>query len=121
MSDTLVHLPCNVSQVSDGYHTFEELYEHRNILFVAFLRAQEENIGWRSSFHEDGTMFPGWFIAGLSLSTGMITYHLPVECWSLLDGKVQTYERAPAWDGHAPADVLKRLRLNFLGQLSGGA
>ena len=49
--------------ISDGYHTFEELYEHRCALFVALL-IKSPDISWYSLKHSDGSDWPGWFIDG---------------------------------------------------------
>ena len=99
-----------MSDVSDGYHTFDELYEHRHMLFMALIRENPAR-AWRSRLHEDGTMFDGWFVAGIDLpKTGMITYHMPMRLWPLLDGILGESKRAPPWDGHTAADVVERLR-----------
>ena len=102
-----ITLPCDAGEVSDGFHTFNELYEHRCLLFLLVLSLNEYG-GWKSKLHDDGTMFDGWFIAGYELKTGVITYHLPIEMWDL--AKVRSVERAPKWDGHTPSDVCKRIR-----------
>lgn len=95
-------------KLSDGFHTFDELYEHRHTLFMV-LYNQNLDIAWKSKLHPDGTMFEGdWFIAGLNLPNGAITYHIPMRLWDSFDG--QELERAPEWDGHTAEDVLKRLR-----------
>jgi hypothetical protein len=112
--------------VSDGYHTFSELYEHRHALFIALCRSQVElnrlyashhgdrrgpivNV-WKSKQHSDGTMFDEQFIMGLSLYPGnQITYHLPLSLWEETNF-AQTFERAPEWDGHMPKDVIDRLK-----------
>jgi len=106
-----ITLPCESGQVSDGYHTFDELYAHRCALFVALmLHSNTKGPVWRSLLHDDGTMFDGWFIAGMSLPTGPITYHLPIEMWDTLnDPGVATLNQAFPWDGHTPADVVQRL------------
>lgn len=109
MADDVLHLPCSVEQVSDGYHKFAELYQHHCLLFIALLCSQGSNVAWRSRLHKDGTMFEGWFIAGLNLPTGTITYYLRRSYWYLLDSAVTDYERAPVWDGHTPDDVVFRL------------
>ena len=96
-------------ETSDGYHTFNELYAHRNLLFVNLMVAFP-GISWISREHNDGSRFEGWFIAGMELSTGSITYHLPDDLWGLLEGAVQERDFAPVWDGHTSADVLTRLR-----------
>src|ERR1051325_3445330 len=95
------HRPMDMSQVSDGYHTFAELYEHRHMLFLVLLVTQG-HCAWRSRLHADGTMYEGgWFIAGLETPHGSITYHLPERLWSLLDQKVVTLDHAPPWDGRS--------------------
>lgn len=102
--------PKDKGQISDGYHTFDELYEHRCSLFLA-LMASNPAISWASTLHDDGSSFDGWFIAGMNLPTGAVTYHLPAGMWSLAcETKATILERAPKWDGHTAADVVKRLQ-----------
>ena len=98
-----------VGELSDGYHTFDELYEHRHMLFIA-LMISGAGYSWRSRKHDDGTEMEGWFVAGIKLAgVGMITYHLPNRLWDLTGGSV-ALNRAPKWDGHTSDDVLERLR-----------
>lgn len=95
-------------ETSDGYHTFNELYEHRHILFLAVLTANIAK-AWRSKLHADGTMFDGWFIAGLNTDDGQATYHIPERMWELFK-YIPELDRAPEWDGHTSNDVLVRIR-----------
>jgi len=95
-------------ETSDGYHTFNELYEHRHILFLAVLTANIDK-AWRSKLHSDGTMFDDWFIAGLNTDAGQATYHLPMRIWELFK-YIPELGRAPEWDGHTSNDVLVRIR-----------
>lgn len=98
-----------IGQVSDGYHTFDELYAHRFALFLALCRAL--NMGWKSKVHHAGWEHPEWFIAGLTLPmAGDITYHLPMAQWDATPF-LRTLDRAPSWDGHTSEDVLYRLRM----------
>jgi len=104
-----ITIETEVGKVSDGYHTFDELYEHRLVLFAALMRSNSW-FSWRSKKHDDGTCFEGWFVAGMHLPTGDITYHLPLKMWEMLDNVgVKTCDLAPKWDGHTAADVVKRL------------
>lgn len=98
------------NQISDGYHTFGELYDHRIALFIALCRAVQKNRNvWRSKLHSDGSKFEGWFILGIGKDPGyQITYHLPMSKWWECEF-AETLERAPAWDGHTSAQVLRRL------------
>ena len=98
-----------VGSLSDGYHTFDELYHHRCILFIALMKSNSA-ISWRSKCHSDGEVWPNWFIAGMNLPTSVVTYHLPLWLWDMLDGlNVNTLEAAPLWDGHTSNDVVARL------------
>jgi len=99
----------NVGAVSDSYHTFEELYDHRCLLFLAVMAAHP-NLAWTSEAHSDGSVWDGWFIAGMHLPTGDITYHLPEKLAPLVDtSKIRVLNRAPEWDGHTSQDVIGRL------------
>lgn len=108
----------NKKLISDGYHTFGELYEHRHALFVALCSMinsyspyifREEYPVWRSKLHSDGTMFDDSFIMGIGKTPGkIITYHLPIGMWAITDF-AQTLYHAPEWDGHTSDDTIHRL------------
>lgn len=103
-----IYIPGETGEISDGYHTFNELYEHRHALFITLLKHYPVR-SWRSKMHADKTEIPGWFIAGLTLPTGSeITYHLPNRLWAYLNDIVEL-PCAPQWDGHTSQDVIKRL------------
>ena len=87
---------------SDGYHTFNELYEHRTALFATLCRLLPER-AWKSCFHSDGTMFDDMFIAGIETPEGTYSYHCENKYWAMFDG-VPELTRAPEWDGHEPED-----------------
>lgn len=96
-------------EISDGFHTFAELYDHRHALFIALARSNR-HLAWRSREHSDGKpMFEGYFIAGISLPTGQISYHLPVALWDHLGDLEDNGVEQPAYDGHSPSDVVQRL------------
>lgn len=102
-----------MGNVSDGYHTFNELYDHRITLYIAMLKLRsafdKKNI-WKSKSHSDGSVWDGWFILGIYSEPGkQITYHLPVDKW-MECGFANTIDRAPDWDGHTSADVLERIK-----------
>lgn len=91
--------------ISDGYHTFGELYEHRFALFLALCRHRTD--AWKSRVHSDGTSYPGWFLVCIGWRPGeQISYHFPDAWW---DRVGLTEERPPPFDGHTSADVLTRL------------
>ncbi len=104
-------------EVSDGFHTFDELYEHRIKLFISLCyfyilgkRDNEEKNVWISKKHSDGTKFDGWFIMGIGKKKGeQITYHLPNKYWPAVELIAEILDKAPKYDGHTSEDVLKRL------------
>lgn len=105
----------------DGYHTFDELYDHRIALWIALCRATQKINNewgeggcevWRSKNHSDGEpAFGGtWFVLGIGKKSGnQITYHLPIEKWDECFF-AETLEKAPEFDGHTSDDVLERLK-----------
>lgn len=98
-----------LSEFSDGYHTFDELYYHRMVLFAAICRVYNAE-AWRSKLHHDGTMFDDYFIVGVTTPTGDFTYHYHIEYWDMFDG-VNVLPNAPEWDGHTSDDVTRLLTL----------
>ena len=101
--------------ISDGYHTFDELYEHRITLYIALCKLYENKVDiigdvWCSTFHSDGTSFDGWFILGIGKEKGkQITYHIPAKYWTDVCEFAEVLDKAPEFDGHTSADVLERI------------
>lgn len=94
--------------ISDGYHTFDELYYHRMILFSLACN-QNKAISWKSKLHHDGTMFEDSFIVGINTPEGQYTYHYHLEHWDMYD--VKELEKAPEYDGHKPSDIARLLSI----------
>ena len=96
-------------ETSDGYHTFNELYHHRAILFAVICN-HHPRWAWKSKQHHDGTMYEGMFIVGLETPDGHATYHYDIDpYWHMFP--VKELERAPEWDGHTPAQAIERIRV----------
>lgn len=96
-------------KLSDSYHTMEELYEHRIALYLKLMSLMP-TISWFSKEHDDGSSFPGWFIAGIDLDSGTITYHLPLAKWDKAVASGATaLPKGKEWDGHTSSDVVQRL------------
>ena len=100
--------------ISDGYHTFNELYEYR-LLYNASMFNELAKQGLydvhKSKRHSDGTIPFGdenWFIVQAELPTGQISNHYEMKDWDLF--QVPIKEKANQYDGHTPQDVAKRLR-----------
>ena len=99
--------PKNMGEVSDGYHTFNELYHHRAVLFSVICN-DRPNLAWKSKRHSDGTMFDGMFIVGIGTPNGQATYHYDiVPYWDAFN--VPELDQAPEWDGHTPAQAIERI------------
>jgi hypothetical protein len=107
LNQALRALPGGASEITDGYHTFGELYDHRRALTAALAVSMPS---WRSkAHHPDGDpMFPGYFIVGIDLPTGTVTYHYKLAHWDDFSG-VEEREHAPRWDGAGPGDTVTRL------------
>lgn len=94
-------------ETSDGYHTFNELYHHRAVLFSVIV-ANYPDRAWKSKKHHDGTMYNGMFIVGIDTPDGQATYHYDVDpYWDMF--KCRVLDNAPEWDGHTPTQAIERI------------
>ncbi len=93
-------------ELNDGYHTFNELYYHRAVLF-SIICNEHKDVAYKSKKHHDGTMYDGMFVVGINTPQGQYSYHYDLNVWSMFD--VPELEFAPEWDGHKPSDI-ERLR-----------
>ena len=99
----------SIGDCTDGYHTFNELYHHRAILFSIICNTFKE-LAWKSKQHDDPNdpMYDGMFIVGINTPEGQATYHYNLNpYWDKFD--VKELERAPKYDGHTPDDAIKRI------------
>ena len=96
-----------IGDLSDGYHTFNELYHHRAILFSVICNSMPDK-AWKSKLHDTGDMYDGMFIVGIETPEGQATYHYDIEpYWDMF--KVKELEKAPKWDGHTPQVAIDRI------------
>lgn len=98
----------DTGNISDGYHTFDELYYHRCVLF-SLICNQNNIVAWKSKKHHTGDMYEGMFIVGVETPYGQVTYHYDLKYWDMF--KVQELEFAPEWDGSSPSDCIERMRI----------
>lgn len=99
--------PKVTGNTSDGYHTFNELYHHRAVLFSVIVRDHRE-LAWKSMRHHDGTMYDGMFIVGIETPEGQATYHYDIDpYWDMFNCK--ELDQAPEWDGHTPSEAIERI------------
>ena len=102
-----------IGNISDGYHTFSELYDFRKMynaaLFNEWARQGKYNVH-KSTRHFEGDLCfgGGWFIVVAMLPTGQISNHYEMSEWDLF--KCPAHKKALfPFDGHTGEDVLARL------------
>lgn len=99
----------DTNNISDGSHTFRDLYYHRMILF-AYICNQNPKLAWKSFRHSDGSIPFGnknWFIVGIETPYGQVTYHYERRYWNKFHVKV--LKKAKEYDNHSPWQAIKRL------------
>lgn len=99
-------------QVSDGFHTFEELY-HFRMLYHAYAVREWDNQGLqvvKSWNHSDGEpcFGGGWFVVVAELPDGQVSNHYRQDYWDLF--QCEAVPTPPKFDGHGTQDVLNRLK-----------
>jgi hypothetical protein len=106
--------------LGDGYHNLKQMYDMRLALTVALMEVlcEVSNIPcWRAKLHHDGTMFIDYFIVGIELPVGQVTWHYHIKHWDLFGMKnLTTLDRAPEFDGHTEDDVVRRLLVWLKGE-----
>ena len=101
--------PKDKGEVSDGYHTFNELYRYRMLYNAAFFNLLPKELVHKSKRHHDGEecFGGGWFIVMANLSTGQISNHYELKDWDLF--QIPERDVADEWDGHTPQEAADRL------------
>ena len=100
--------------ISDGYHTFDELYEFRMAYNAALFNEwakQKLYCVHKSKRNHDGEecFGGGWFIVVALLPGGQISNHYELKYWDLF--RFLTSERVLyPFDGHSGQDVIARLK-----------
>ena len=112
--DGPVKFVSDVGQISDGYHTFDELYEYRMLynamLFNELAKEKVYDIH-KSKRHCDGNFpfdNPDYFVVVAELPTGQISNHYRMKYWDLF--KIPEKYKSNEWDGHSPKDVANRMK-----------
>lgn len=102
----------DIGEFTDGYHSFNDLYQQRLILSAALFNAHKK-LAWKSRLHADGKepFGGGWFIVGIQTPVGQYSYHYENEHWELFD--VPEICMAPEWDGHTSEDVTRLISLSL--------
>ena len=104
----------DIGGVSDGYHTFDELYKFRAVynalLFNEWAVSGKFDVH-KSKRHNDGKKCFGgdeYFVVVAMLPAGQITNHYPMELWDLFRIP-ETPKAKYEYDNHTSQDVLDRM------------
>jgi len=105
----------SMGSLSDGYHTFDELYDHRNLLFINLciekMREYSQGEEWvdNCTWWKFDPNTKGWFILTLEKEKGrQISYHIQEKYLPLVKA-AKIPNKEIAFDGHNSKDVLVRL------------
>jgi len=142
VQDLILLLKDKRGEISDGYHTFNELYNFRKLynalLFNEWATTCKLDYEWfknefgvlkqriksteykydvhKSIRHHNGELCfgGGWFVVVAVLPSGQITNHYKMEDWKLF--KIPELEKAKyEFDGHTSQDVVERM-LNLINE-----
>ena len=102
---------------SDGYHTFDELYEFRKAYNAAFfneLAATNRCHVHKTWKHHDGELCfgGGWFMVAAVLPDGQISNHYEAKDWELFQ-IMETEKAIYPFDEHTPSDVIQRITQTY--------
>ena len=107
-----------IDDISDGYHTFDELYYQRMMLTktvaLAAITNFDKDTVYRSKLHSDGTMYKDFFIVVFNTPEGNFSYHYHIMYWGVFDF-LKELPNAEEFDGHTWKDVT-RLQSFFNGR-----
>ena len=99
--------------ISDGFHTFGQLYAFRAaltaLLFNTWAREGRYDVH-KSRRHSDGSIpfgDPDWFIVVATPPTGQVSFHYRMAEWDRFTCPER--ERPAPWDDHDAAQALARL------------
>jgi len=92
------------NDISDGFHTFDELYEHRCLLFLNLCLQSPQLCCYKQDYDE-------WFCLYMDSTCGQLSYHIPNKYLPLIEGKIGAIvKELDHWDGHTSAQVIERLQ-----------
>ena len=107
----------DIENISDGYHTFKELYEFRKVYNASLFNewySQGKYGVIKSKKHSDGVLCfgGGWFIVQAQTPFGQVSNHYEMKDWDMF--KCEDVELPLPFDGHTSEDVLFRLKATTL-------
>ena len=91
------------NDISDGYHTFDELYEHRVLLYILAIKGLPEKAYVKLDHYE------GWDCIYQYINGNQISYHVPVKYRDLYISECEV-DNEHTYDGHTSQDVLNTIK-----------
>ena len=90
--------------ISDGFHTFGQLYYQRMMLFATLVKLFPKR-SWKSKRHSDGELCfgGGWFLVTIDTPEGGYGYHYEEKYWDLFE--CDELEVGKPWDGYTEENV----------------
>lgn len=107
-NDKIISSASSIEELSDGYHTFNELYDFRREYNAALVNSGVWK-AHKSYRHHNGELCfgGGWFIVMIDTPFGQISNHYENKYWD--EFHCEEKEVADEWDGHTDKEVLNRL------------
>jgi len=105
-------MPSDIGNYCDGFHTFNQLYHQRTMLFATIVN-QNKDRAWKTHRHEDGELCfgGGWFLVTVDTPQGAYGYHCEDKYWDLFD--CEELKVAKHWDGYTEGNVDRLLSLQI--------
>lgn len=102
--------------ISDGFHTFGQLYFQRMMLFATLVNLFPD-LSWKTKRHEDGEecFGGGWFLVTIDTPAGAYGYHYEMKYWDMF--KCDELDKAKHWDGYTEENVDRLLSLTAYASL----
>jgi hypothetical protein len=102
----------SVKDVSDGYHTFGEYTDTRNLWCMNYLK-ERPDISWKSLRHYDEendpmSNFNDDFVVGVNTPKGPVAQHIKLKYWD--EVKIPEIDHAPKYDGYTFEDATERIK-----------
>ena len=101
-----------IGEISDGYNSFNELYEQIAILFAMVVNTHKDK-SWKSWKHHDGSYCSEdpneLFLVGIDTPSGQFSYYFEADYYPLF--MCEKVDYAPEYDGHVTEDISRLFSL----------
>lgn len=96
----------DVNKISNGVHTYRELYDYC-VGFFGIICNMNREVSWKSKVHSNGTIKDGYFIVGTETAEGQVTFECELCYWDSFD--VIELEMAPKCGSDNSKQAIKAL------------